>query len=153
MENQRETRQIITPSGHKVKIFEYMTGREKRELDKVFFENINPIKVKKLENQEEVNEETPEIKNNGELYSSREDAMIKLMVSEIKYKDVEKTIKNEDGTESVSMVEGEIVSDPNEILSRILDMRVPDYEMITRELNSIVNPKDEESKEKKLGKS
>lgn len=113
---ERETKIVTSPSGNKIELKTYITGREKRELTNIYFES----KI-------DYNAETKDVKGfNAAIVDKAQDLAFRLIIVSIDGK--------KDGADGFSVV------------SAILDMRSADYEFIVAEVNKVTEDKGFEQK-------
>lgn len=113
---EREIKTVTTPSGHKVELKSYITGREKRELTNIYFQS----KI-------DYNAETKDVKGfNAEIVDKAQDLAFRLIIVSFDGK--------KDGVDGFSVV------------NAILDMRSADYEFVVAQVNKVTEDKDFEQK-------
>jgi len=114
---EKTTKEFRTSGGHVLVIYEYITGREKRQIESIIFDTAD-IKG---------NKNDVDIKMGGmsKAIDDMKDRAIGILVKEIK------------------TTTGEVITLKNDILSFILDLPEKQYTEIINEINSITDPKKE----------
>jgi len=118
---EREYKEIVTPVGnHKVRIKTWLTGRERRAIRGIIFENVN-LSSELLEGKEE--DIKPKYELGAEVIQKMQDKAFESIIEEI------------DGNKE-------------DIVNRVLNMHEKDYDFIVKEIDKVTQSLSEDSKKK-----
>lgn len=121
MENTRATKEVTTESGHKITLFAYITGRDKRAIESVF---LGETKITQRSN---IN--TPQ----GEMEMTGATGVINHAIENKAMTVVVKEILPAGATE--------VINGEKEKIDFILDLPESEYSFVVAEINKITEPK------------
>ncbi len=117
----RETKEFVTPGGHTVVMYTYVTGREQRTINSVYLEEVQMTPGEK---------QSSVLK--GTLTQDAEVKALNILIVSL-HKQGEEVPIVSDGSDSV------LLSDS------VLDLSSVDFDAIVAEMNKSTNPKEEEA--------
>lgn len=120
MSNEKTTKEItLEKSGATVVLFDYITGRDRRSIESVYFDQARITQKAGADKKSEV-----EINGvSGSVSHLMQDATIKVVVKEIK------------------LADGAVINDKKKVLDFILDLHEAEYDLVIKQINEVTDPK------------
>lgn len=124
----RPTKEIKLPSGDTVIFYEYITGRDKREIEEIFLRDVS---MKQSASSEEL-----KTKKGGQVELSGLKGTTRFEAENKAFSLVIQSIKKSDST---------TIEDAKEIVEYVLDLPMESYDVVVETVNSITDPKKDET--------